>query len=220
MNAHTRKTHDAIMQGRAPRDLEWTQFVALWNELADDVQIESGDRLVVHLNGHRDVFHRQHDARVGLQDIERARRLLTEATPELDAGQLVVVTIDAERARIIVFGLGDGRTTEDESRTIDDPVTASRRLRTVERRRGRDDIRDLSRFFDDVAAALASTSPELAVVVLGDGHGKADDAGAFAARVRAHHEALRDRLHGIGRIDLGSATDADLAAAARAVIAA
>ena len=40
MNAHTRKTYNAITQGRAPRDLEWAQFVTLWRDA--DLNTSSG----------------------------------------------------------------------------------------------------------------------------------------------------------------------------------
>jgi len=101
VNAHHRKTYEAITQGRAPRALEWTQFVSFWQEAADDVEQETGDRLAVHLNGHRVVFRRQHDGRVSLDDIEHARRLLASTPRDRDTGQLLVVAIDDDRARVI-----------------------------------------------------------------------------------------------------------------------
>ncbi len=76
MNAHARETYDAITQGRAPRSLSWTEFVSFWDEVADDVEPGTGDQLTVHLNGHRTVFRRQHDGRVSIEDVERARHLL------------------------------------------------------------------------------------------------------------------------------------------------
>ncbi|MGX7678381.1 hypothetical protein ACSMXN_05755 [Jatrophihabitans sp. DSM 45814] len=218
MNAHTRKTYEAITEGRAPRALEWTEFVTFWNDVADDVERESGDRLVVHLNGRREVFRRQHDGRVSLEDIERARHLLAETPPARDTGEIVVVAIDDEQARIITYELGDGPTTERQSRTIHDTEPTARRLRTVERRRGRDDVHDLTGFFDDVATELVSFPAELPLVVLGAGHGKSAAAEGFAQRLRTHHSVLRDRLRGVGRIDLSAATDTDLEAAALAVL--
>ena len=219
MNVHHRKTYEAITQGRAPRALEWTQFVNFWQETADDVEPETGDRLAVHLNGHRAVFRRQHDGRVSLDDIERARRLLASTPPDRDTGVLLVVAIDDERARIITYQLGDGPTTELRSRKIHDTEPAGRRLRTVERRSGRDDIHDLTGYFDDIATALASYPDDVPLVVLGAGHGKSAVAESFAQRLRTHHSVLGHRLRGIGRVDLSSATDTDLQAAALAVLA-
>jgi hypothetical protein len=219
VNAHTRKTYQAITQGRAPRGLEWVHFVSFWHEVADDVEPETGDRLAVHLHGHRDVFRRQHDGLVSLDDIERARRLLATAPSARDTGEIVVVAIGAERARIITFELGDGPTTERASRTIRDKEPAGRRLRTVERRRGRDDVHDLTAFFEEVAAALAETAAETPIVALGAGHGKADEAHSLVARLRDHHSALRPRLRGVGHADLSAATYTDLEAAALTVLA-
>jgi hypothetical protein len=218
VNQHNRKIYEAITAGRAPRALEWTQFAGFWRDVADDVEQESGDRLAVHLNGHRVVFHRQHDGRVSLDDIERARRLLASTPPDRDTGLLLVVAIDDERARIITYQLGDGPTTEQQSRTIHDTEPTSRRLRTVERRSGRDDIHDLTGYFDDVAAALTSLADEEPLVVLGAGHGKSAAAESFAQRLRTHHGELGQRLRGIGRVDLSSATDTDLETAALAVL--
>jgi hypothetical protein len=129
------------------------------------------------------------------------------------------VAIDDERARIITYQLGDGPTTEQQSRTIRDTEPTSRRLRTVERRRGRDDIHDLTGYFDDIAAALASYPDEVPLVVLGAGHGKSAAAESFAERLRTHHSVIGHRLLGVGRVDLSSATDTDLQTAALAVLA-
>lgn len=219
MNAHHRKTYEAIIAGRAPRALEWAQFVSFWQDVAGDVEQETGDRLAVHLNGHRTVFRRQHDGRVSLDDIERARRVLASTPPDRDTGWLLVVAIDDERARIITYQLGDGPTTEQQSRTIHDTEPTSRRLRTVERRSGCDDILDLTGYFDDVATALASYPDELPLVVLGAGHGKSAAAESFAQRLRTHHSVIGHRLLGVGRVDLSSATDTDLQTAALAVLA-
>ena len=214
MNAHTRRTYEAITQGRAPRELEWNRFVSFWNEVADDVEQGGGNQLVVHVNGHRQVFRRPHNGLVSLEDIEHARHLLAETPPAADAEHLIVVTIDATQARLITFDLGDGPTTE-SSRTIRDGASVARRLRTVERKRGRDDVHILTHFFDEVAAALDDTPAEVPIVVLGAGHGKADEASSFAERLQAHHPgALADRLRGVGHIDLSAASDTDIQAAA------
>lgn len=218
MNAHNRKTYEAITRGRAPRALEWAQFVSLWQDVADDVEQETGDRLAVHLNGHRVVFRRQHDGLVSLEDIEHARRLLASTAPDRDTGRLLVVAIDDERARIITYVRGDGPTTEQQSRTIRDTEPAARRLRTVERRTGRDDVHDLTGYFDDIAAALTSLADDVPLVVLGAGHGKSAAAESFAQRLRSHHSVLGQRLRGVGRVDLSSATDTDLETAALAVL--
>jgi hypothetical protein len=218
VNAHNRKTYEAITRGRAPRALEWAQFVSLWQDVADDVEQETGDRLAVHLNGHRAVFRRQHDGLVSLEDIEQARRLLASTPPDRDTGRLLVVAIDDERARIITYVRGDGPTTEQQSRTIRDTEPAARRLRTVERRTGRDDVHDLTGYFDDIAAALTSVADEAPLVVLGAGHGKSAAAESFAQRLRTHHSVLGQRLRGVGRVDLSSATDTDLETAALAVL--
>jgi hypothetical protein len=218
VNAHSRRTYEAITEGRAPRALEWTQFVSFWQDVADDVERQSGDRLAVHLHGHRVVFRRQHDGRVSLDDIEQARHLLAATPPDRGPGPLLVVAIDDERARIITYRRGEGTTTERHSQTIRDTAATSRRLRTVERRSGRDDVRDLIGFFDDVAIALVSFPDDVPLVVLGSGHGKSAAAESFVQRLRTHHSVLGHRLRGVGRVDLSAATDTDLEVAALAAL--
>ena len=95
------------------------------------------------------------------------------------------MAIDDERARIITYELGDGPTTKQQTRTIHDTDPNSRRLRTVERRTGRDDVRDLTGFLNDIATALASYPDEVPLVVLGAGHGKSAAAESFAQRLRS-----------------------------------
>ena len=218
MDAHNRKTYAALMEGRAPRALEWKQFLTFWQEAADDVEHETGDRLVVHLNGHRVVFRRQHDGLVSLEDVKHARTLLASTPPDRDTGRLLVVAIDDERARVIAYELGDGPTTEQRSRTIHDTQPTARRLRTVERRSGRDDVHDLTGFFDDVARELMSFPDQVPLVVLGAGDGKSAAAESFVERLRAHHSGAAHRLRGVGRVDLSAATDSDLESAALAVL--
>ncbi|WP_427891803.1 hypothetical protein ACQHIV_04125 [Kribbella sp. GL6] len=73
MDGHVRKTYEAILAQPAPRDLLWDRFVTLWRDIADDVEDENGDRLAVKRNGHRVVFHRPHNGRVSIEDVEMAR---------------------------------------------------------------------------------------------------------------------------------------------------
>ena len=42
MNAHNRKTRDAILGHPAPRDIEWMQFINMWEDVADEVEQEHG----------------------------------------------------------------------------------------------------------------------------------------------------------------------------------
>jgi hypothetical protein len=82
MTAHARKTYEAILGSPAPRDLEWTQFEAMWRHMAQEVERESGDRLAVRMHGHREVFRRPHDGRVSIEDVECGRHLL-RSTPDV-----------------------------------------------------------------------------------------------------------------------------------------
>lgn len=217
MNAHTRKTLAAITGHPAPRDLEWTRFVTLWQDLADEVEQESGDRLAVRMNGHREVFHRPHDGRVSVGAIEQARKLLADH-PELQGtGSLFAVAMDAERARILDFDLA-ATGVQDTERDVRNPDPAARHLRTVERHTGHDDHQVYLRYFDELAAALTEEIGARRFVILGHGTGKSDVAEDFVLRLQEKDPALADRIAGVGVLDLSAAGDADIEAAAQRVI--
>lgn len=82
MNAHVRKTIAEILGSPAPRQLKWEPFAHVWDDVADSVEDEHGDRFVVHINGEREVFHRPNDGIVPIEDIERARHLLKDVAPD------------------------------------------------------------------------------------------------------------------------------------------
>lgn len=218
MNSHTRKTLDAIVGHPAPRDLEWTQFVTLWEDIADEVDQESGDRLAVKMNGHREVFHRQHDGRVSLGDIEHARQLLKD-TPELKgSGDLFVVAMDSETARILHFDLATTGVSDTEH-DVRNHDSVARHRRTVERHTGHDDHQVFLRYFDDLAVALLEEIGTEGFVVLGHGTGTSDVAEDFVLRLREINHALADRVIGVGVIDLSAANDTALEAAAQQIAA-
>ncbi|WP_265443116.1 hypothetical protein [Flexivirga meconopsidis] len=213
MNKHTRETLDKIVGSPAPRNLEWPKFVTLWEDLADEVDNESGDRLAVKLNGHRVVFHRPHDGVVSIEDVEQARHLLRDHPDVHGTGDLLVVTIDEKEARILDFNL-DTTGTSDTERDVRDTQSAGRHLRTVERHTGREDEQDLGRFFDQLGAELEGLTRDHRFVVFGHGRGKADAAAQFVDRLRKKHPPVAKQLAGVGSIDLSAASDTDLEQAA------
>lgn len=213
MTAHARKTYEAILGSPAPRDLEWTQFEAMWRHVAQEVEQESGDRLAVRVHGHREVFRRPHDGRVSIEDVERARHLLRSMPDVKSSGHLIAVAIDERRARILDFDL-DAEQEQDSERDVKDRDTRSRHLRTVERHSGHEDTQLLNTFFDDVAAALTKPAQHHPVVVLGHGHGKSNAAADFISRLREKHPELAAHIAGVGDVDLSSDNDAELEAKA------
>ncbi|GAA4398099.1 hypothetical protein [Tsukamurella soli] len=217
MNAHTRKTYTSIVGTPAPRNLAWPKFVTLWEDIADRVEDESGDRLAVDFAGHREVFHRPHDGRVSIEDVERARTLLRSSPDLKGTGTVVAVTIDAKQARIVSFDLDSAKVVE-AGETVRDHDPRAHHLRTVERHTGRDDEHDLSHFFDDLAEAVAADAPGQTFVVLGHGAGKSDVAEGFVERLRAHHAEVAEHVAGVANIDLSAADDAAIEAKALAVI--
>ena len=65
MSDHPQKTKESILGHPAPRDIEWKQFITMWENYADKVEQESGDRLAVDMNGHRVVCRGGRDGNVG-----------------------------------------------------------------------------------------------------------------------------------------------------------
>jgi hypothetical protein len=215
LSATSRKTYEQLTGDTVPHDLEWTRFVRMWQDLGDDVE-ESGGKLVVHLDGHRRVFHGGTDARVSTADVDAARDLLQASPPATGSGSLVAVAIDAHAAKILTFDL-TAPGTDATTRTVPDREPTGRHPRTVERHTGRDENSDLDSWFDQVAEALLPVS-RAGFVVLGHGKGEANTAVAFVERLRHRHAALAGRLRGTGTAQLSGATDAQLEDAARHAI--
>jgi hypothetical protein len=217
MDAHTRKTLEAITGGRAPRELDWKKFETFWRNVADSVENESGDRLAVTLNGHRSVFHRPHDARVTMAEIEQARHLLNEAAAPSATPDLLVLVMDQERTRFVELGApGSGWRRELEQVENDDH--RARRLRTVERRSTKHDEVTLDPYFDAVALALVPAARNLPVVLLGHGAGASNIADLFLVRLESHHAQLVPLITASGEADLSTATLADIDEAARRIV--
>lgn len=226
MNAHTRKTFQSLTTGKAPRDLEWDAFISLWKDLADEVQNESGDRLSVTMNGHREVFRRPHDGRVSIEDVERARQLLRDH-PQTEGGptpggsdSLVAVAIDERTARIYTFNL-DAQNVQDSEKTVRNPEPDDRHLRKVERHTGNDEKHTLVTFYDDVARELVdvlNANGQNSFAILGHGTGTSNAGAGLAERITDKHPALRSRLAGVADVDLSAANDAELEQRARAVV--
>lgn len=218
MTQHPEKTRQRILGHPAPRDLEWKDFIALWEAEADRVEQESGDRLAVDMNGHREVFRRQHDGLVGIEDVERARHLLRDVETTEGTGKgLYVVVMTEEDARFYDFDLSahDVETLSHEHEKNPDP--RGHHMRTVEKKTGRDDEADLKRFFDDLVADLKKDAPGREFVLLGHGTGKSDAASAFRGWLEKHHADVASLIVAEGTIDIESSTEADVENAAKAL---
>lgn len=209
MSKHVEKTIEAINSNPAPRDIDWTTFIKMWESIADDVKQESGDRLAVTMNGHREVFHRPHDGRVGIEDVHRARAFMKK-TPDLKgSGPAYGVTIDAKGAHLYAFNL-DAVGVEDTTKHERDHDPRAHHLRTVERKSGRDDEADLKGFFTELAADLDQAFDGGRFVVLGHGKGKADVAGQFVEHCTAHQKNVANRIIDVVDIDLSAVNAGDI----------
>ena len=170
---------------------------------------EHGDRLSVSLNGHREVFHRPHDGRVSIEDIELARHLLAAKPEDQGEGDLAVVTVDAKGARILSYDLDEVKVT-DAAEQVRDKQSVARHLRTVERATGRDDEKELDAFFKELSGSIKLDLKDRSFVLLGHGKGKADVAEQFSKWLSEHDKSVYDRILGVAAIDLSAATDADI----------
>ncbi|MGW6624273.1 hypothetical protein ACWF99_23915 [Nocardia sp. NPDC055002] len=217
MNQHTRKTLASIVGHPAPRDIEWTQFITMWDDIADEVEQEHGDRLAVKMNGHREVFHRPHDGRVSIGDIEHARQLLKDTPVLKGSGDMFVVAMDSERARVLHFDLDTPEVAETE-RDVTNHDKVAHHLRTVEHHTGHDDQQVFIKYFDDLAVALIESIGTENFVLLGHGRGNSDVADDFVKRLREINPPLAQRIAGVGVIDLSAADDATLEAAAQRIL--
>lgn len=210
MSHHPSDTRDRILAAPAPRDIEWTRFIAMWKEFADEVKEESGDRLAVDMNGHREVFRRQKDGLVGIEDVERARHLFRSHESTEGSGTLFVVTVTDEDAHFYDFDLSAHDVETDEHSHQKNPDSRGHHMRTVEKKTGRDDEADEKRFFDDLAEKLREDSRGRGFVVLGHGKGKSDAAAGFVARLHEKHGEIAAKLIAEGSIDLSAAGEPEI----------
>ncbi|MFD3591519.1 hypothetical protein ACFWU5_02235 [Nocardia sp. NPDC058640] len=217
MNQHTRKTLASIKGHPAPTDIEWTQFITMWEDIADEVEQEHGDRLAVKMNGHREVFHRQHNGRVSIGDIEHARQLLKDHPELKGSGDMFVVAMDSEKARVLHFDLATPGVTDTEHDVINHDKVAHH-IRTVEHHTGHDDPQVFLKYFDDIAVALIEEIGTEDFVLLGHGRGNSDVADDFVKRLKEINPPLAKRIAGVGVIDLSAANDAAIESAAQKIM--
>ncbi|GAA1481385.1 hypothetical protein GCM10009624_18250 [Gordonia sinesedis] len=217
MNAHTDRVRAELVGSPAPRNLKWRDFDQFWREVADDVTDESGDRLSVSMNGHREVFRRPHNGVVSIEDVERARHLLADTPKTQGVGALYVVAMDERNARLIVFDL-DSVTVDAATERVRDSDSRARHLRTVERQTGNDDVRDLDGFFKELVGHVKQEFGSHDFVLLGHGAGKSNAAEDFDKWVTKHDPVAREHIAGIGRVDLSAANNRDLEQAAQKVV--
>jgi len=212
MPTHSDKIHERLIGTPIARDIEWGEFEVFWEGIADEVEHEKNDRLVVKLHGHREVFHRPRDGRVPIAEIERARRLLATPTLEVSTARLLVVTVDAHRSQIIDFDMT--AKTVSVKHELPAPHLSSHNLRAAERRgvRTPDDV--LLHDFDDIAIQLRLVAEERPFVVVGHGDSDSAIANGFVDRLRVKHPDLFANILAVVKTDLSAATDSDLKALA------
>ena len=205
MSDHPQKTKEAILGHPAPRDIEWKHFITMWENYADKVEQESGDRLAVDMNGHRVVFRRQHDGLVSIEDIERARHLFASHESTEGQGRLFVVTMTDEDARFYDFDLSAHDVEVDQHKHEKNPDSRGHHMRTVEKKTGRDDKKDLDRFFDDLVTEIDKEAAGRDFVLLGHGTGTSNAAEEFEKFLSHRHEPLHEHIIASGVIDLSAA---------------
>lgn len=204
------KIRERILGHPAPRDIEWRDFITMWEHYADRVEEESGDRLAVNMNGHRVVFRREKDGLVGIQGVEDARHLFAAHESTEGSGTLFVVTLTEKDARFYDFDLSAHDVEVDQHEHERNPDPRGHHMRTVERKTGRDDEADLDRFFDDLVAELGKDARGRDFVLLGHGAGKSNAAEAFVKFLEHRHSQLRDHLIAVGDIDLSAAGEPEI----------
>ena len=176
---------------------------------ADRVQQESGDRLAVDINGHRQVFRRQHDGLVEIEDIEHARHLFAAHETTEGSGRLFV-TLSHDNAGFYDFDLSAHDVEVDQHEHEKNPGARGHHMRTVEKKTGCDDENDLKRFFDDLVADLNKDAAGRDFVLLGHGTGKFNAAQAFAEYREKDTHPLHAHVIAVGDIDLSSAGEPEL----------
>lgn len=210
MSDHPQKTKEGILGHPAPRDISFDHFITMWENYADKVEQESGDRLAVDMNGHRQVFRRQKDGLVGIEDIERARHLFAAHETTEGSGHLFVVTLTQEDARFYDFDLDAHDVEVDQHEHEKNPDARGHHMRTVEKKTGRDDKADLKRFFDDLVSELNTVAAARDIVLLGHGTGTSNAAQQFSDYLAEGSHPLHEHIVAVGDIDLSAAGEPEI----------
>ncbi|WP_312898475.1 hypothetical protein [Corynebacterium variabile] len=165
--------------------------------------------MAVDINGHRQVFRRQHDGLVEIEDIEHARHLFA-AHETTEGSGCLFVTLSHYNARFYDFDLSANVVEVDQHEHEKNPDARGHYMRTVEKKTGRDDENDLKRFFDDLVADLNKDAAGRDFVLLGHCAGKSNAAQAFAEYLEKDTHLLHAHVIVVGDIDLSSAGEPEL----------
>lgn len=218
MTSKSEKTRDRILDHPAPRDIEWQEFITMWEHLADKVEQESGDRLAVDMKGHRKVFRRQHDRLVGIKDIELSRHLLNSTETIEGEGHLYTVLVTENDARCYDFDFNAHDVETLSTHHEQNPDSRGHHIRTVEKKTGRDDENDLIRFFEELVEDLQKNATGRQFVLLGHGTGKANASVSFKEYAEKHAPEVAENIIGVGDIDIDNSTETDIEKKAQEVV--
>jgi hypothetical protein len=208
--------HQALLHGKLPRNLHWTDALELVEHLGE-VQSTVGGEFAFVVGTQRELFKRPHTSEFGVEEVSRLRRFLKGAASELpsnapvQAGRMVVV-IDHHAAHIF-RDLGGSRPQNEVTIEPYDPHHFHHHL--VHRKEAHyqgDRVPEETSFYEEVAKALV---PATEIVLIGHGTGKSSAVAVLVAYLKKHHPEVSRRVMATETTDLSALTEPEVEAIAK-----
>jgi hypothetical protein len=208
--------HQALLHGKLPRNLHWTDALELVEHLGE-VQPTVGGEFAFIIGTQREFFKRPHASEFGVEEVSRLRRFFKGAASELPSitlaqpGRMVVV-IDHHAAHIF-RDLGGSRPQNEVTIEPYDPHHFHHHL--VHRKEAHylgDRVPEETSFYEEVAKALVLATE---IVLIGHGTGKSSAVDVLVAYLKRHRPEVSRRVVATETADLSALTEPEVEAIAK-----
>jgi len=208
--------HQALLHGKLPRNLHWTDALELVEHLGE-VQPTVGGEFAFIIGTQREFFKRPHTSEFGVEQVSRLRRFLKGAASELplialaQPGRMVVV-IDHHAAHIF-RDLGGSRPQNEVTIEPYDPHHFHHHL--VHRKEAHyqgERAPEETSFYEEVAKALVLATE---IVLIGHGTGKSSAVDVLVAYLKRHRPEVSRRVVATETTDLSALTEPEVEAIAK-----
>ena len=208
--------HQALLHGKLPRNLHWTDALELVEHLGE-VQPTVGGEFAFIIGTQREFFKRPHASEFGVEEVSRLRRFFKGAASELplialaQPGRMVVV-IDHHAAHIF-RDLGGSRPQNEVTIEPYDPHHFHHHL--VHRKEAHylgDRVPEETSFYEEVAKALVLATE---IVLIGHGTGKSSAVDVLVAYLKRHRPEVSRRVVATETADLSALTEPEVEAIAK-----
>ena len=203
--------HRALLHGKLPRNLHWSDALELIVHLGQVQPTEGGDFAFV-VGAQREFFKRPHTSELGVEEVSRLRRLLKAAASELPSLAIdpicrMIVVIDHHAAHIF-SALNSGQPQSEVTVKPYDPHHFHHHL--VHRKEAHyqgDRVPEETSFYEEVAQALV---PAEEIVLIGHGVGTSSAVEILVEYLRAHRPDVYRRVMATEIADLSAMSQPEM----------